>query len=186
MTSPCDLIVSLKNARKEQGNPTYAKILDMMEKNGDHLAISTISHVFSEGSEEPEVANSFRYQDTLRPLARVLLDSETIEENDDPVVQGLKELLIYKKDLIYDYACRIAELEQALEEAKDKFHEQLVQETEKFQKSLDFATHQIELKDKRIDQLMDAHDRISITNNKLLNQFLNCPLKDGEGCTDEA
>ena len=39
-------------------------------------------------------------------------------------------------------------------------------------------THQIELKDKRIDMLMEANDRLSIMNNKMLEQFLDCPLKD--------
>ena len=184
MTNPAEVIINLKKVREEKGL-SFSQILSMMEENGDYLSTSTLSRVFAEGSEDPEVAKSFRYQETLRPLARVLLNSENIEEDDSPVVQGLKELLKYKMEIIENYASRIEELEQALEEEKDKFHQQLVEETAKFQKNLEFVNHQVELKDKRIDQLMDAHDRISITNNRLLNQFLNCPLKNGEGCTDE-
>ena len=50
-------------------------------------------------------------------------------------------------------------------EAENLQNEKLKAETDKFQKSLDFAMHQIELKDKRIDQLLDA-------NIKLLDQLL--------------
>ena len=60
------------------------------------------------------------------------------------------------------------------------YHEKLAKETTNFQKSLDFAMHQIELKDKRIDQLMDS-------NIQLLNQLLACPCKKNDkiGTTDE-
>lgn len=55
MTNPRDVIISLKKVRDEKGL-SYAKILSLMEQNGDFLSPSTLSRVFADGSEEPENA----------------------------------------------------------------------------------------------------------------------------------
>ena len=88
---------------------------------------------------------------------------ETIEDDDDMDIQALKAILKYKIE-------RIKELEATLDHEKIKSHEKLDKEREQFQKSLDFLKTQVSLKDKRIDQLLDA-------NVKLLNQLLNCPCR---------
>lgn len=91
---------------------------------------------------------------------------ETIEETDDMDIQALKAILKYKIE-------RIKELEATLDHEKIKSHEKLDKERDRFQRSLDFLKDQVTLKDKRIDQLLDA-------NMKLLNQLLACPCKKGE------
>lgn len=163
MTNTKDIIIRLKEVRKEK-DLSYGDILDLMEKNGDFVSKSTLSKLFAEGSEEhPE---KFRYENTLRPIANAILDMENIEETDDMDIQALKAILKYKIE-------RIKDLEATLDHEKIKSHEKLDKERDRFQRSLDFLKDQVTLKDKRIDQLLDA-------NVKLLNQLLNCPCRKGE------
>ena len=163
MTNTKDIIIRLKEVRKERGL-SYGDILDLMEQNGDFVAKSTLSKLFADGSEEhPE---KFRYENTLRPIANAILDMETIEETDDMDIQALKAILKYK-------IARIKELETTLDHEKLKHHEKLDKEREQFHRSLEFLKSQVDLKDKRIDQLLDA-------NMKLLNQLLNCPCRKGD------
>lgn len=91
MTNTKDIIIKLKEVREEK-NLSYNDILVLMEKNNDYLSKSTISRVFSDGSEEL----SFRYEETIRPIAKALLDIETIEDDDDMDIQAMKSLLKYK------------------------------------------------------------------------------------------
>ena len=106
---------------------------------------------------------SFKYEETIRPIAKALLDIETIEDTDTMDTAALKSLLKYKID-------RIEELEILLDKEKIKYHEKLEKERATFNRSIDFLKNQVELKDKRIDQLMDA-------NVKLLDEFMNCPKR---------
>jgi hypothetical protein len=71
---------------------------------------------------------------------------------------------------IEDLEQQIFTLKADLNTEKLKYHDKLDKERENFQKSLNFCREQINLKDKRIDQLLDA-------NIKLLNQLLTCPCK---------
>ena len=146
MTNTKDIIIRLKEVRKERGL-SYGDILDLMEQNGDFVAKSTLSKLFADGSEDhPE---KFRYENTLRPIANAILDMETIEETDNMDIQALKAILKYKIE-------RIKELETTLDHEKLKYHEKLDKEREQFHRSLEFLKSQVDLKDKRIDQLMDA------------------------------
>ena len=166
MTNTKDIIIRLKEVRKEK-ELSYGDILELMEKNGDFVSKSTLSKLFADGSEEhPE---KFRYENTLRPIANAILDMENIEDTDDMDIQALKAILKYKIE-------RIKELETTLDHEKLKHHEKIEKEREQFQKSLTFCREQIALKDKRIDQLMDA-------NMDLTRHFLNCPYK--QGCKNE-
>ena len=158
MTKTKDIIIKLKKVREER-NLSLDKIVFLMEESGYYLSKSTIGRVFEKGSED----KTFRYEDTIIPLANVLLDVDNIESDDDDDTRAYKAMLKIKKELIH-------ELKAELNQEKIKYSEKLAIETEKFQKSLDFATHQIELKDKRIDQLM--HD-----NSKLVNHILDCPYR---------
>ena len=160
MTNTKDIIIRLKEVRKEKGL-SYSDILDLMEQNGDFVSKSTLSKLFADGSEDhPE---KFRYENTLRPIANAILDMENIEETDDMDIQALKAILKYK-------ISRIKELETMLDHEKLKHHEKLDKEREQFHRSLEFLKSQVDLKDKRIDQLMDA-------NMDLTKHFLNCPYK---------
>jgi transcriptional regulator with XRE-family HTH domain len=166
MTNTREVILTLKEVRKEK-NLSFDKILDLMKENGDYLSKSTLSRVFAEGSED----KSFRYEETLRPIANALLDIETIETDDDIDTQAYKSILKLKKDLLVEYESQIRNLKEEIDNVKraerDKYHEKMEKETALFQKNLAFLNHQVELKDHRIDHLLDA-------NEKLLNQLLLC------------
>lgn len=178
MTNTKDIIIKLKEVRQEKGL-SFGDILDLMEANGDFLSKSTLSRVFADGSED----GSFKYEETIRPIAKALLDIETIEDTDNMDVQAMKSLLKYKIQVIEDQEKQLEALKSDLNKEKLKYHEKLDKEREKFQKSLDFCRRQIDFKDKRIDHLLATIDQLLETNTKLQNQFLVCPYRKGEGET---
>lgn len=94
MTNTSDIIIKLKEVRNEK-RLSYTDILELMEKNGDFLSKSTLSRVFTDGSEN----FSFKYEETIRPIAKALLDIETIEADDNMDIQAMKSLLKYKIQL---------------------------------------------------------------------------------------
>ena len=162
MTNTRDLIIKLKEVREEKGL-SYGDILDLMEKNGDYLAKSTISRVFADGSEEM----SFRYEETIRPIANALLDIERIEDDDDMDIKAMKSLLKYKIQRIEELEKQLEHLQTALDKEKLRSHEKLEKERDRFNRSIDFLKTQIDLKDKRMDMLLEAifkDGRYKITN----------------------
>ena len=169
MTRSEDVILKLKEVKKEKGL-SLDKILVMVENNGEYISKSTLARVFRDDSEN----SSFRYEETLRPIANALLDIETIEADDDPDTKAYKSLLKFKKELIIDLEDKIKTVEST---EKLKYQDKLQKEVDKFQRSLDFLKNQIELKDKRIDMLLSANERLSVTNDRLINQLMDCPLR---------
>ena len=167
MTNTKDIILKLKEVREEKGL-SYGDILDLMEKNGDFLSKSTISRVFSEGSEDL----SFRYEETVRPIAKALLDMETIEEDDTMDVQAMKSLLKYKIKRIEELEQHIEHLNSLIDKQKIQFHEKIDEERERFNKSIDFLKEQLAYKDKRMDLLLE-----SVTaKDKRIEELLTCLL----------
>ena len=168
MTDTKDVIISLKKYATERGLTKAEDIYSFIK--GDEevspVSLSTVRRVFKKGSED----ETFRWEATLRPLAEALLDIDQVEQDDDAKTQSYKSFLKLKRDIIAEKDAKIAELEEKLKQEKEKYLEQLAKETAKFQKSLDFATHQISLKDGRIDQLMQD-------NSKLVNHILDCPYR---------
>lgn len=162
----------LKKLRQEKG---YS--LDVMEKrieaNGDYVSKSTLSRFFSDSAEDTE----FRFETTVRPICSVLLDINNDEDNDDDAISAMKSLARLKNDIIQ-------ELKSQSEQTKIDYALKLEDETMKFQKSLDFVKNQIILKDERITDLLLMNKELTLTNNRLIAQLMDCPLrkKDGEGC----
>ena len=58
-----------------------------------------------------------------------------------------------------------------IESIKEKYRVKLEEETKKFQEIMDFRSHQIELKDDRITQLMNDVS-------KLTDHMVNCPYRE--------
>ena len=178
MSDTKNVILALKRVKRER-HLSLDKILIMMNDNDSTSAVSktTLSRVFAKGSED----QIFKYETTLRPIANVLLDIEHIETDDDSDTIAMKSILKLKKDIIEGLEEKIQTIRS---EEELKYHEKLEEETEKFQKSLKFVKNQIELKDKRIDQLLDDNARLIEANVRLLNQVLDCPLKKKD-CENE-
>ena len=164
-----EIILALKKVYKEQ-KLSIDKVLAMVdEREGEgKVSRSTIQRLFAAGSEDDP--SSFRYETTLIPICNALLD-----ENSANTTIMMK----YKKDLIEDFAAQNKELKEEIKnikcELEQEYNSKLEECTAGFQKSIDFAKNQIELKDKRIDQLLDM-------NAKLLDQLLACPKR---GCSEE-
>lgn len=170
MTNTKDIIIQLKKVREEK-QLSFGDILDLMEKNGDYLAKSTLSRVFADGSEEC----SFKYEETIRPIAKALLDIEDIEDTDNLDIRAMKSLLKYKIQVIEEQEKQIAELKAQIDHEKIKHHDKMDKERERNQASIDFLKKQIELKDKRMDQLLNAVFEKDKQQKELLEKVLNCP-----------
>ena len=169
MTNTKDIIIKLKEVREEKGL-SYNDILDLMEKNGDFLSKSTISRIFADGSEEM----SFRYEETIRPVANALLDIETQEDTDNLDTKAMKALLKYKIQRIEELERQIEQLEAALDKEKVKYHEKMDKEREQFQRSLDFLKEQVAYKDKRMDLLLDSVQAKDKLHQEMLDRLLKC------------
>lgn len=171
-----EVILKLKQVRDEK-NLSFDKILALMEQNNQFLSKSTLSRVFADGSEE----KSFRYEETLRPIANALLDIETIEIDDDPDTQAYKSILRLKKDLIEEYAQQVKDLKEELstikEKERKKYNDKMEEHTKQFEKSIDFVKNQILLKDQRIDLLLESNSKLLEANNKLLEQLVTLQTK---------
>ena len=142
MNNTKDLILKLKEVR-EQKHLSLNDIVSLVENNGDYISRSTVQRMFQDGSEEC----TFKYDESLRPVANALLDIDRIETEDDLDTQALKVLLQYKNK-------RIQELESQLDKEKLKAIDKLNEERERSYRSIEFLKDQIEKKDTRIDILL--------------------------------
>ena len=170
MENTKDIISKLKQVRDEKGL-SLNEIVALVEKNGDYISRSTVQRVFSDGSEDI----SFRYEESIRPIAKALLDIETIEDTDSMDIQAMKVLLKYKIK-------RIEELEQQLAKEKLKYHEKLDKERERFERSIDFLKEQVSLKDKRMDILMESADKKDKRLDELIDHIMSCPFRKEKPC----
>lgn len=166
MTNTKDIIKKLKEVRSEK-QLSFQDILDMMEENGDYSSKSTLSRVFAEGSEEKH----FKYEETIRPIANVLLDMETIEDDDTTDVQAMKTILKYKISRIEELERQVEKLETQLDKEQLKYHQKLEKERDRFNRSVEFLKNQINLKDKRMDLLLESVFDKDKQHKELLEQF---------------
>ena len=175
LTDTTEIILALKEVYKKE-KLSYKKVYKMVcdEYGEGTISESTIQRIFKEGSEENPA--SFRYETTLIPLCNLLLDKSEGATSD--------LLLRFKKDLIEDYSKQNSELKEEIKTIKEhekvKYAERLAKETKHFNDSLAFMSHQIELKDQRIDALLATTTELMATNNQLLKQLMDCPLKHQE------
>ena len=169
MTNTKDLIMKLKDVRDEKGL-SYNDIMALMEKNGDYLAKSTLSRVFADGSEEM----SFRYEETIRPIANALLDIENFEDDDNLDTKAMKSLLKYKIQRIEELEKQVRELEASLDKQKIKANERLDNERAQWSRSIEFLKEQVAYKDKRMDLLLEAVQEKDKLHKEMLEKLLTC------------
>lgn len=165
MNNSKEIILKLKEVRLEKGL-SLNDIVDLVEKNGDYISRSSVQRVFADGSEDA----TFKYDETIRPIANALLDIDRIETEDDLDTQALKTLLQYKNQ-------RIKELEQQLDKEKIKYHEKLDKERDQSRKSIEFLKEQVAYKDKRIDLLLESVDKKDKRLEELITHIMNCPFR---------
>ena len=129
-----ELIAELKQA-KNDGEVTYPRIMERMEKNGKYVSLTTLRRVFADGSEMN--ASSFSYENTLIPIAEALLAIEDVPTPaDNPYakeIAGLKAVIRTQNEEIAH-----------LYDLKDHLDERV-----------SFLLDQIAEKDKMIGKLLD-------------------------------
>lgn len=125
-----ELITQLKEAKASR-EYTFPRILDEMKENGKFLSLSSLRRVFAVGSESN--AASFSYENTLMPIAEVLLKAEDVPTPDSPYskeIDGLKAVIHVQNEEIV----RLQEIKEHLESR------------------ITFLLEQIEKKDRRMDE----------------------------------
>lgn len=172
MTNTRDIIIELKKVRKEK-KLSFTDIMKLMEANGDYISKSTLSRVFAEHSEE----TSFKYEETIRPIAKALLDIENIEDDDNMDTRAMKSLLKYKMQRIEELEKQNTQLKADLEKEKLKGHEKFEKERKLYNDRITFLTSQVELKDKRMDQLLESNFENFKQLRELMDKFMNCPYR---------
>ena len=177
MINTRDIILKLKEVKEEKGL-SYGKILELIENNGDFLSKSTLSRLFAEGSEN----ETFNYETTIRPIANALLDIEDNETGDTTDIRAMKSLLKYKIERIEELERQVEDLKLSLAEEKIKYHEKLDIEREQSKRSIEFLKDQISLKDKRMDQLLNAVFTKDAQHKELLDTILSCPARQETDC----
>ena len=177
---PKEIILALKQVYDEKGLSIDRTLSLVNERIGEGaVSRSTIQAVFAKGSENG--TRNFGYDTVLKPLCSALLDIENDEDSDSVDTVAYKSLLRFKAEMLDDYKAENERLKAEIQTIKDrekaKYAEALQKETNHFNQSVDFLRNQISLKDSRIDKLMDSNERLSKTNDKLINQLMDCPLR---------
>ena len=145
-----NIIQRLKEVKQNHPELTLQKIVDHTG-----LSMSTVSRVFSDSEKQ-----SFRYE-SIQPIAKMLLGLDNLDEGDDDE-KALKAIIQLKN-------ATIDQLISENEALKEKYERKLEKERTQNRTSIDFLKHQIELKDARIDILLN---RVTILLNKLM-EFIN-------------
>lgn len=159
MTDTKNIILKLKEVRQEKN----LSLNDIVDLTNGMVSKSTIQRVFSDDSEN----TSFRYNDTIRPLVKAMLDVEEFEDSDNMDTKALKSLLKLKIQ-------RIEELERQISEDKVKSHEKLEKERTQFERHIKLLEEQIALKDKRMDEMKEQFNRKDEQYTQLVNRLLDC------------
>lgn len=130
-TSAAELVRQLKEVKKTQ-EITFPRIMDRLEKAGYYVSLTTLRRVFAEGSESS--AASFSYENTLMPIAEVLLDAPDVptpvNSPNAKEIDALKAVIHVQNEEI----ARLHELKEHLEAR------------------VTFLLEQIEKKDRRMDE----------------------------------
>lgn len=143
----------LKEIKAEQ-QLSYTQIMKILEDAGQYVSEATLKKVFADGSEE----KSFRYQDTILPLADVLLDlygdKSGIED-----AESLREIIREKNKFIESLIVKLDEQkeiqsknEAMCEERKAIYQKQI----EQLQAQIARCEKAIDRKDAMIERLLNA------------------------------
>ena len=130
-TKAAELVRQLKEVKKSQ-EITFPRIMDRLEKAGYYVSLTTLRRVFADGSENN--AASFSYENTLMPVAEVLLDAEDVPT---PVNSPWAKEIDALKSVIHVQNEEIARMHELKEHLEAR---------------VTFLLEQIEKKDRRMDE----------------------------------
>ena len=142
-------VARLRTVKKEHGL-TVPNIMEMLEEKGCYLSEGTVKRVFSENAEP----TSFKYRDTIAPLADVLLDLYSDKSSTEDV-EALKAMIHDKNKTISILIARDAERKEDYDNRETKLNKQI----ERLEKNLDFRERVISRKDDVIEKLLERLER---------------------------
>ena len=137
----------LKEIKSEQGL-SISQIMDMLEKAGQFVSEPTLKKIFSEGSEEL----NFRYQDTIMPVADVLLDKYGDKSGLDDA-ESLRQIIREKNKYIEMILFKLEEQQEAYAREKALYEERKTM----YERTIERFERQIERKDRMIEQIMSSY-----------------------------
>ena len=137
----------LKQIKAEQGL-SITKIMDLMESRGQFVSEATIKRVFADGSED----QNFRYQDSIAPIADVLLDIYG-ESSDIDDTESLRRIIHEKNKLIEFLMLKLDEKEQEFEKRIALCEERKAL----YEKTIDRFETQVSRKDELIERLLNKY-----------------------------
>lgn len=140
-----DTVERLRKVKKEQ-DLTIPNIIEMLEKRGYYLSEATVKRVFSENADP----NSFKYRDTITPLADVLLDFYCDQSGTDEA-EALKAMIRDKNMTINILVAKNEELRVDFDRQIAHLHKQI----ERLEKNLDFREGVVSRKDDVIESLLN-------------------------------
>lgn len=145
-------IKRLKQIKSEQGL-SIPQIMELMEKQGKFVSEATLKKVFADGSEE----KTFRYQDSIAPIADVLLDiyGDTSGMDD---VESLRHFIKEKNKLIELLMIKVEEKDEEATR-RDNLYADRKSAFEKTIQSLELQVHrlheQVDRKDAMIEKMLN-------------------------------
>lgn len=137
----------LKQIKAEQGL-TVSKIIELMEERGQYVSETTIKRVFSDGSEE----QNFRYQDSIAPIADVLLDMYGENSGTDDA-EALRRIIREKNKLIEFLMIKLDEKEKEFDDRKALYEERKAL----YEKTIERFETQVSRKDELIERLLNKY-----------------------------
>ena len=140
-----DTIERLRKVKKEK-EFTVSSILTMLEQKGYYLSENTVKRVFSENADP----TSFKYRDTIAPLADVLLDFYE-DQSEASEVEALKSMIRDKNMTISILVCKNEELRADFEKRIAHLQKQI----DRLEKNLDFRESVVARKDEVIEKLIN-------------------------------
>ena len=140
-----DTIERLRKVKKEK-EFTVSSILTMLEQKGYYLSENTVKRVFSENADP----TSFKYRDTIAPLADVLLDFYE-DQSEASEVEALKSMIRDKNMTISILVCKNEELRADFEKRIAHLQKQI----DRLEKNLDFREAVVARKDEVIEKLIN-------------------------------
>lgn len=140
-----DTVERLRKVKKEQ-SLTIPNIMDMLEAKQFYLSETTVKRVFSENADP----DSFKYRDTICPLADVLLDLYADQSGTDEL-EALRSMI---RDKNMTIAILVAKNEE-LRADFDKRIAHLQKQIDRLEKNLDFREGVVQRKDEVIEKLIN-------------------------------
>lgn len=135
----------IRNTKKEHGL-TVPQIIERLDAKGYFLSEATVKRVFSENYDPM----SFRYRDTIAPLADVLLDLYG-DKSGSSDVAALKAMIHDKNKMIDMLIVKNEELKRDYEKRLAHLQKQI----DSLEKHLDFREKIVQRKDDVIEKLIN-------------------------------